>query len=128
MINQERPIVAAIHPSLARELKLRKDIIEKETNRPTKGGLTIFSQLAAEELKAMRESSTNLIKEIYKSSEIQVYKIEVEGTIREFVEYTSFKKLQIYCTALYKKKDNNQIRLEIQKIKGLKKNEVRFLW
>jgi hypothetical protein len=128
MINQERPIVAAIHPNLARELKIRKEIFEDETCRPTKGGLTIFSQLAAEELRAMRGSGKRIIQEIYRVSKVKVYKIEVEGVINDFVNYEDFKKLYIYSTALSKKKDQQQIRLEVQKVKGLKKNEVKFLW
>jgi hypothetical protein len=128
MINQERPIVAAIHPNLARELKIRKEMFEQETSRPTKGGLTIFSQLAAEELRAMRESGKRIIQEIYKVSKVKVFKIEVEGVIKDFVDYGDFKRLYIYSSALNKKKDRPQIRLEVQKIKGLKKNEVKFLW
>ena len=35
---KERAIVAAIHPKLINELKLRKEIIEEETKRKARGG------------------------------------------------------------------------------------------
>jgi GMP synthase PP-ATPase subunit len=127
MINEERPVVAAIHPNLARELRLRKEILELETQRPTKGGLTIFSKLAAEELRLMRESEKVICQEL-KIQNTKVYEFEVLGVMKRFVLEGDFKKITMYCAALNKKKDNHQIRLEIQKIKGLKKNEIKFLW
>jgi hypothetical protein len=127
MINEERPIAAAIHPNLARELRIRKEMLEKETQRPTKGGLTIFSKLAAEELRLIRESQLLISKEL-NTKDIKVYEFEVLGQLKRFVLEDDFKKLSFFCSVLNKKKDNHQIRLEIQKIKGLKKNEIKFLW
>lgn len=128
MISGERPIVAAVHPNLIMELKYRKEMIEKETQRPTKGGLTIFSKLAAEELRLSRETGDKLIRNIFSMKNINTYKFELNKEPIDFVKLDDFKKLYIYSTALSKRKDQQQIRLEIQKIKGLKKNEIKFLW
>lgn len=128
MIERTRPIIAAVHPNLINELKIRQEQLQEETGRPTKGGLTIFSQIAAEELRSMRLSGDALCKEIKTLSKINPVEMNIEGDKRMFVPFERYKELFIYASALNKKKDQNQIRLEIQKIKGLKKNEVKFLW
>lgn len=128
MNNQERPIVAAIHPKLIDELKIRKEIIEKETERKTKGGITCFSELAALELKSIRLSGEKIYKEILKIKNLPMQKLIKNGIEREYVPYEIFKKLLILASSLNRKKDQKQLKLEITKIRGLKKNEIKYVW
>jgi hypothetical protein len=128
MIEGTRPFLTAqVHINLINELKVRKQQIIDETDRPISGGLPLVSQLAAEELRYMRMSGEEL-NNLLKSLDVNIIQIEQFGEKRSFVCYEDFKKFFRIATALNKKKDQNQIRLEIQKIKGLKKNEVKFLW
>jgi len=103
-------------------------MIEDETGRKTKGGLTCFSEMAAHELKCMRLTGEELLKEIIKTNHPPVKKFLVNGVETEFVPYEIFKKLYIFSTALKKKKDHKQIRVEVSKIRGLKKNEISYFW
>lgn len=128
ILNEDRAVVAAVHPELVEELKFRQAILEQETGRKTRGGLTTFSKLAARELKAMRCSGEQLMFELFKQKNVPVRKFLVNGSELEFVPYECFKKLYIYSSALNKKKDQQQIHVEVAKIKGLKKNEVRMFW
>ena len=128
MIDKVRPIVVAVHPNLINELKTRQEQLQKETGRPTKGGLTIFSQIAAEELKCMRLSTEYLQNQIENISRFKPIEIMQGNEIKMFVPFDIYKNLLLFSSALYKKTDTKQIRLEIQKIKGLKKNEIRFPW
>lgn len=128
MIENTRPFLTAqVHVNLINELKIRKQQIQDETTRPFSGGLPWVSQLAAEELRYMRMSGEELNK-ILNDLKIKIIQIEQQGEVRSFVSYEDFKKFFRVVTALNKKKDQNQIKLEIQKIKGLKKNEIKFLW
>ncbi len=129
MNNNERPIVAAIHPTLINELKIRKEEIEKETGRKAKGGITCFSELAALELRSIRQSGNKIYNEILKIKCIPVKKIiKKNGVETEYVPYEFFKKIYILASALKHKKDEKQIKIEITKIKGLKKNEIKYFW
>jgi hypothetical protein len=120
--------IVAVHPRLKEELKLRKDLIENETGKPTKGGITTFSAMAAMELKALRQSSDQIIKEVLKLKEIRANKFIVNGKEESFIPYEVYKKLFIFLSVISRKKDNNPIRVEITKIKGLKKNEIKYFW
>jgi len=125
---EERPIVAAIHPSMIRELKLRKELIETETKRKARGGITCFSEMAAMELSFIRKSGEEIYNEITKLNKINIKKININGVSTPFVPYDIFKKLYIITSILKTKKDNKLIQMEITKIKGLKKNEIKYLW
>jgi hypothetical protein len=127
-MNGDRPVTVAINPRLIEELKIRKETIEKETERKAKGGITCFSELAALELKSIRQSGDKIFKEILKIKKVPVKKIIERGVDREYVPYEIFKKLLILSSALNRKKDQKQIKLEITKIRGIKKNEIKFLW
>jgi ribosome biogenesis protein Nip4 len=131
MINQnqrERPIVAAIHPKLVEELKLRQVSMENATDRKTRGGMTTFSEQAAHELELIRLSGDKIVKEIFKVKDIKVTKFLVNGVEMDFIPYETFKKLYIFSSILAKKKDCQQIKVEVAKIKGLQKNEVTMFW
>jgi hypothetical protein len=69
-----------------------------------------------------------LMKEIFNASNPPIYKVLIDGIEREVVAYEHFKKMFIFSTLLRKKKDQQQIRVEVQKIKGLKKNDVNCFW
>ena len=124
----ERPVVAAIHQRLIDELKERKDVIENETGRKAKGGITCFSELAALELNSIRKSGDQIFKEILKIRKLPVKKITERGVEREYIPYEVFKKLQILASSLNRKKEQKQIRVEITKIRGLKKNDIKYFW
>jgi len=126
MFTGERPIVAAVHPTLIEELKIRQRIFEEETGSPARGGLTTFSQLAAQELKAVRMSGNKISEEIEGLKELPSRKFNVEGAILDFVPREAYKKLYIFASALKRKKDMPQIRVDVSKIKGLKKHELQF--
>jgi len=140
---QERAIVAAVHPNLIVELKLRRKIVEDLTNRKTKGGLTCLSQMASEELKAIRQSGEEILKEINFlkiKSEGYNYKfrrfinegnevfVSLEEVKTEFIPLDFFKRIYILASALHKKKDQKQLKIEVTKVKGLKKNEINYFW
>lgn len=127
-MEEERPIVAALHPKLIEELKIRKEVIERETGRKAKGGVTCFSEMAALELRAIRQSGERILKEIYRLKEFPIKKIVIDGREEEFVPRELFKKIFIFCSVLSRKKDQNSIKIEMTKIRGLKKNEVKYFW
>ncbi|MCK9430228.1 MAG: hypothetical protein M0R17_09515 [Candidatus Omnitrophica bacterium] len=132
MINQEeRPVTVAVHPRLIEELKKRKEQIELETGRKMWGGLTKSSEMASMELKEIRKSGDDLMKDILKEcnyKELPIKKI-VEGNIeKEYVPYEIFKKLHRMVAVLSKKKDQTQIQLEVTKMRGIKKNEIICFW
>ena len=127
----ERPITVAVHPKLIEELKFRKEFIEKYTGRRAKGGLTTFSETAAMELKAIRESGNKIMSEIMKIMKIKdnyFKKISDMGIEREYVPFEIFKKMYILCSVLNRKKDHNLLKMEVTKIRGLDKNEIIHLW
>ena len=105
MNNEERPIVVAVHPTLIAELKYRRDTMQEELGRKTKGGLTLFSQLAAKELRSIREKGNEIFKEISHNRKPKVFIMNIDGFNQEVVLYEDFKKLYIYSTILNKKKD-----------------------
>lgn len=128
MIDNVRPIVASVHPNLISELKIRQMRFEEEIGRPTKGGLIIFSKMAAEELRFIRLSGEQLYREILGLKSIYPKEINLDGVKKLYVPFEDFKRLFIYSSVLNKKKDEKQVKLEINKIKGLKKSEITFLW
>lgn len=123
---EERPVVVAIHPTLKEELDLRKTFFEDYTGK-VKGGLTTISEMAAIELKSIRKSGDE-IKEIIKANTPKRHNFDIHGEIQEFVLYEDYKKLFILLSILNKKKDQQQISVDLSKLKGLKKNEANFLW
>jgi hypothetical protein len=125
---KDRPVTIAVHPKLEFELKVRKEELESITEKPVKGGLTTYSRIAAFELEAIRKSGEELKKEILKLKEIPIYKFVLNDQDSEFVLYEHFKKLFIYTSILNKKKDQQQINVDLTKLKGLKKNNVEIYW
>jgi hypothetical protein len=116
---------------MVEELKARKNMIESETGRKSKGGLTCFSELAAHELRLLRMSGEKIIAEIgneLKLKNIPVNKFIINGLEREYVPYEVYKKLFIFIEVLNKKKDQQQIKMEVIKLKGMKKNEITFIY
>ena len=128
MIERERPVTVAVHPKLEFELKKRKEELENVTNRPVKGGLTTYSEFAAFELEAIRKSGDEINQEILKIKKPQIFEFEVYGSKRQFVTYEHFKKLFIFASILNKKKDQQQINVDLSKLKGLKKNDCKIYW
>lgn len=128
MIERDRPVTIAVHPKLEYELKLRKGELEDVTGRPIKGGLTTYSEFAAFELEAIRKSGAQISKEILKMNRPQIHEFEINGANRQFVTYEHFKKLFIFASVLNKKKDQQQINVDLSKLKGLKKNDVKIYW
>ena len=127
----ERPKIVGVHQKLLDELKIRERIFEKETGRPTWGRRLIFSEMAAMELKAIRESGDKITKEIlldFKDKELPIKKIEIGNELVEYVPYEIFKKLFNMVSILSRKKDQAIIQLDVTKIKGLKKNEIICFW
>ena len=125
---EDRPVIVAVHKKLERELKMRRDELEGITGRPIKGGLTTYSRMAAFELESIRKSGEELLKEILKIKSISTHKLNVDGNIIDVVAYEHFKKLFIYMSILNKKKDQQQINVDLTKIKGCKKNNVEIFW
>jgi hypothetical protein len=121
-------IALLVHPSLMNELKIRKQFMEKETDRKTKGGLTAYSEMAASELRLIRLSGDKIIKEILKLQNLPIKKITEFGVEREYVPYEIYKKLYIYLSILDKKKDCQQFKVELSKVKGQNKNEIKYLY
>lgn len=128
MIGDERPVVVAVHKKLEFELKERKRELESVTGRPVKGGLTTYSEFAAFELETIRKSGDAINAEILKLNSPEVHDVEVDGMNRKMVPYEHFKKLFIFASILNKKKDQKQINVDITKLKGLKKNDVRIFY
>jgi len=126
--NGDRPIVCAIHPRLVDELKARRDLLLAETGRKTKGGLTCFSEMAAQELWAIRESGNKIMVEILKLKDLPVKKVLENGTEKEYVPYEIYKKLFNYVSELRTKKDKTCLHIEVAKIRGLQKNEIKYFW
>lgn len=126
IVKREPATVIAVHTDLVSELRIRKEVMEKETGRKSRGGLTTFSQMAAYELKLMRLSGDQLMKEISKIKKPLIETINVNGTERQYVPYEYFKKIYILSSALNKRKDQKQIHIEVAKIRGTQKNEVKF--
>lgn len=125
---KDRAVIVAVHPKLENELKIRKQELESVTERPIKGGLTTYSKIAAFELEAIRKSGDEIVEEILKIQDIPVNKFSLDGVETEFVQYEYFKKLFIYLAILNKKKDQHQINVDLTKLKGLKKNDVKIYW
>ena len=126
---QPRPIVAAIDPLMVEEFKLRKKALEDITGRKTKDGLTCYSKWSAIELKLFRLSSEELLKEIFKFKDPPIKKFLENGNMTDYVLYSDFIKLFKYINALnLNKKDNKKIILEIERLKGTKKNEINFIY
>lgn len=117
-----------VHPNLLEELKKRKETIELETGEVTEGGITAFSAMAALELKLLRESSDKIIRESLKLNRVKINKFNINGRDEDFVPYEVYKELILYLSVLRVKKDQNPIKIEINKLRGLKKNEIRYFW
>ena len=125
---RERPVIIAVHPKLEFELKERRRELESVTGRPVKGGLTTYSELAAFELELIRMSGYEITQRALKLKEVPIKEIEVNGVKRQFVAYEHFKKLFILLSALNRKKDQQKIYVDLSKLKGLKKNEVKIFY
>lgn len=128
IIERDRPVTIAVHPKLEHELKERRKELEDVTNRPIRGGLTTYSEFAAFELEAIRKSGDEIHKDILKLNKPKVFDFEINGINRQFVPYEYFKKLFIFASVLNKKKDQQQINVDLSKLKGLKKNDVKIYW
>jgi hypothetical protein len=128
IFEKERPIVAAVHPKLIEELKHRQISMEEATGRKTRGGMTTFSEQAGYELESIRTSGQRIMSEIFKLKEVPIKKFIINGIELDFVPYEYYKKLYIFSSVLHKKKDQKQIKVEVQKIKGLQKDEVKIFW
>lgn len=128
MIDRIRPIVAAVHPKLIDELKKRQDAMEKATGRKTRGGMTTFSEQAGYELELIRVHGDKIVREINDMKDVPIKKILINGVEMDFVPYEYYKKLHIFSSILGKKKDQQQLKVEVAKIKGLQKNEVKLFW
>ncbi len=128
MIEKNRPVTIAVHPKLEFELKERRKELEEVTNRPILGGLTTYSEFAAFELEGIRKSGAQINKEILKINSPEIFRFEINGIKRQFVPYEHFKKLFIFTSILNKKKDQQQINVDLSKIKGLKKNDIEIFW
>lgn len=128
MIERIKPVTIAVHPKLEYELKERRKELEDVTSRPIKGGLTTYSEFAAFELEAIRESGDKINKEVLKVKTPQIFDFDIRGIRRQFVSYEVFKKLFIFASVLNKKKDQRQINVDLSKIKGLKKNDCKIYW
>jgi len=128
MIEGSRPVTVAVHPKLEAELKERRKELESITSRPIRGGLTTYSEFAAFELEAIRKSGCEISKEILKIKAPRIFEFEINGIRRQFVAYENFKKLFILSSILKKKKDQKQINVDLSKLKGLKKNDVKIYW
>lgn len=128
MIERNRPVTIAVHPKLEYELKKRREELEGVTERPIRGGLTTYSEFAGFELEAIRKSGAQIYKEILKINNPDIFEFEINGVERQFVPYELFKKLFIFASILNKKKDQQQINVDLSKIKGLKKNDVNIFW
>lgn len=126
-----RPVTVAVHPKLIDEIKFRKEFIESKTGRKAKGGLTTFSETAAMELKAIRESGDKIMGHINKTFKLKnsfIKRFSSNGINEDYVPFEIFKKIYILCSVLSRKKDQTPIQLEITKIRGLNKNEIICLW
>lgn len=129
-----RPITVAIHPNLKHELEIRKEIIEKELGRKTHGGITCFSEMAALELWALRQSGKKIMSEILKLSKNEesldkyIHKFKINGVEQPFIPFWIFKKIYIFSSVLNLKKDEKNIKMEVHKIRGLKKNDIKYWW
>jgi len=128
IIDRERPVTIAVHPKLENELKERRKELESVTNRPIRGGLTTYSEFAAFELEGIRKTGDEINKEISKLDKPNIFEFEINGVKRQFVTYEHFKKLFIFASVLKKKKDQQQINVDLSKLKGLKKNDVKIYW
>lgn len=126
--NNDRPVTIAVHKKLEIELKHRKKELEDVTGRPVKGGLTTYSEFAAFELEGIRKSGSQILQEVLKLQNPEIFNFEVNGVERQFVSYEHFKKLFIFASILNKKKDQQQINVDLSKLKGLKKNDAKIYW
>ena len=73
-------------------------------------------------------SRTNLDAKILKLRNTEVHDVIIDGMNRKMVPYEHFKKLFIFASILNKKRDQKQINVDITKLKGLKKNDVRIFY
>lgn len=121
---EERPVTLAVHTSMQDELKLRQMELFTETSRKNKGGITTISEIAALELKLIRQSSTAINKAALQLNS-NIHPVIIEGV--EYIPYHLYKKLFIYLSILNKRKDTNQIVLQIFKPRGCKKHEIKIL-
>ena len=128
IIEKDRPVTIAVHPKLEVELKMRKQELEDVTGKPIKGGLTTYSQMAAFELETIRKSGNYILKEILNIKNVKIYKLNTGSESIDVVPYDYFKKLFILSSILNKRKDQKQIKVDLTKLKGLKKNDVKIYW
>lgn len=60
-MENEEPVIIKVHPSLADELKIRKEIIEQKLGYKIKGGMPVVSKVVAIELRKRRVHEKGLI-------------------------------------------------------------------
>jgi uncharacterized protein HemY len=119
------PIKIRVHPMMAEELQVRKEELEKITGYKLQGGLPVISHIAALELKRVRSTGQKILEQINThKKETRIFTFNNE----QYVKLEDWNKLLTYLKSLSKKKDTEQIKLEIHKIKGIKKNEIVNIW
>ena len=124
-MRDEKPVTIAVNCKLQEELKIRQQEILQETGRRMRGGITSISEIAALELSLIRKSGYEISKKM-KSEFDNVKIIQKDGI--DYVPFFLYKKLYILMSILNKKKDENQITLQIFKPRGSKKNIHKALW
>lgn len=129
-----RAVILAVHPLLANELRMLKHIMEKENNfLPPEGGYTTYSKILGEQIRQIRlgNKDPELRRMIFESKnylkEPLMYK-NFEDQIIPCIPLGLFKKLYLMLLTLNSKKDQQKIRLEISKMKGIQKNDVKFIY
>jgi hypothetical protein len=125
-------VVLAIHPILANELKIMKFEMEKLGGLPTEGGFTSYSEIIGRQIRLMREKKENKdLMQYISDSEISIKNPIMHNSekgVIPCIPLEVFKKVFISLIALNKMKDEQQVRFELTKIKGIKKNEIKFLY
>ena len=121
MIEKDR-ITVQIHPALKYELDKRKELLT--INHVPNGGLRTASQLAAFELKIIRKSRKELERKFLDLKEPKI--IMIGGN--KYIRVEEYMKIFNFAASLNKKKDQQQIKADFTKIKGIKKNEVSIFW
>jgi len=124
-MKDDKPVTIAVNTKLQDELKIRQKEILQETGRRMRGGITSISEVAALELSLIRQSGYMISKHIEKEFR-NIQFIQKEGI--DYVPFFLYKKLYILMSILNKKKDENQIILQIFKPRGSKKNVHKVLW
>ncbi len=120
----ERPVRIWVHPNLKIILSDLNNILDKksveETSYHIPSGLPITSEIAAIILKKILENKKTLIS-VEKLKSVTKFNINISEELKEpvvFLISSNWNQLT--------DKDKEYLNLELQKIKGIKKNEVKF--